>query len=75
MAATSGGFHNEGCPESIILGNEKVEWEAGYSHGFGDNYIETWRYRFFSKSFLLGYRAGKAEIDKLVDEAAQSRYL
>ncbi len=68
-------FHNKGCPQSCdALPSAMAEWEEGYDFGFDDNYIKPWRYRNFSVTFLMGYRVGKAEIDRLVDEAVQSRY-
>ncbi len=45
------------------------EWEAGRDYGFADNFIQPWRYKLYSSSFILGYRVGKAEIDRLVEEA------
>lgn len=79
-------FHNDGCPDPLFLARGNTldfeiadlkrrmsEWERGYNYGFNDNHIEPWRYRHFSSTFLMGYRVGKAEIDRLVDEAAQSR--
>lgn len=66
MAVTNGGGECEG--------RELTEREKGYRFGFDDNYIEPWRYRYYSQEYILGYLTGKAEIDRLVDEAAQSRY-
>ena len=66
MAASSGG---EQCEKQAL-----TEWEKGYHFGFDDNYIESWCYRHYSKEYILGYLAGKAEIDRLVDDAAQRRY-
>jgi hypothetical protein len=71
-------FHNEGCPvggEGICDSEAAMaEWERGYAYGFGDNFIEPHRYVFFSKTFVLGWAAGKAEIDYCVEIAAESRY-
>jgi hypothetical protein len=50
------------------------EWEEGRAYGFDDNYIEPWRYRFYSPAFILGYRVGKAEIDRLVEAAYEQNY-
>ena len=70
------GLHNEGCPAGSGVNPERAleEWQAGYHFGFQDNYIQWWQYRYYSRSFLLGWRAGKNEIDCLVDQAAQSNY-
>lgn len=78
--------HSEGCPAYIVDENvtrvdEKLlpEWKAGYRHGFNWDdeeygYIETWKYCRYSKSYILGYRAGEAEIDRLVELAFQRCY-
>ena len=64
--------HNEGCPtnDPKLL----ADWEKGRDYGFGDSTIKPYEYQHYPKPYILGYRAGKAEIDDLVDEAAQSRY-
>jgi hypothetical protein len=71
-------FHNEGCPVGgeDIFNHEAAmaEWEKGYQYGFDDNYIESYRYQYYSKTFILGWAAGKAEIDRCVEIAAESRY-
>jgi len=59
------------------LGGSWAEWERGYEHGFNydfDGEIQPWRYYLFSKSYILGYRVGKAEIDRCVEIAEESRY-
>lgn len=61
------GLHNEGCP--MINAANTNEWERGRTYGFNDNYIEAWRYRFYTPAFILGWRVGKEEIDNLVDNA------
>lgn len=50
-----------------------LSWLEGYYYGFDDNYIKPWEYRYYSASFLAGYRAGKAEINELVEIVVQAR--
>lgn len=66
--------HREGCP--ALTDDPKVleEWKRGCGYGWNDNYIPWYQYRFYSKTFMLGYCVGKTEIDILVDEVAQSKY-
>lgn len=63
------------CPDLVRANNaiarKKAEWQRGYNYGFGDNNILWWHRGNYSTEFLQGWRAGKAEIDRLVDEAAQ----
>lgn len=73
------GFHNAGCPVSSEAVPSWMDvWRRGHSRGFacddGWNRIEWWQYSYFSATFLLGYRVGKAEIDRLADEAAERNY-
>lgn len=65
------GLHNEGCP--MIDATNMAEWKRGQAYGFNDNHIEAWQYRFYKPASILGWRAGKEEIDALVEEAAESR--
>jgi len=82
MAASSGGerckfcrrgegLHHEGCPS---FNGTTAEWQEGYRFGFDDNYIESWWLRHYTATFLMGYRAGKAEIDRLVEIAYERCY-
>ena len=67
--------HNVGCPHHPDAAvNAQFEWEKGWAYGFDDNYIDPCFYNNYNKSFIFGYRQGKAEIDALVDDAAQNRY-
>jgi hypothetical protein len=50
------------------------EWDTGYAYGFEDNRIQHWQRSSYSPSFLLGYDAGKAEIDELVEAAWEKFY-
>lgn len=67
--------HNPGCPQLNPSDRDMLhEWELGRVDGFteadgprGDSRLR------FSKSYWLGVRVGKEEIDGLVDDAAQSR--
>lgn len=73
------GGHNEGCPIKIGTKVAREEWERGYQHGFHwdlDDYgaIQPYQYGFYSKTYLLGYRAGEAEIEELVDQARERNY-
>lgn len=71
-------FHNEGCPiGDTLLVNPKdamAEWERGWAYGFDDNYIEPHRYRYYTTTFILGWRVGKAEIDHCVECVVEDRY-
>ena len=64
---------NDSTNHVIVYREYFREWRRGYLYGFDDNYIQPWRYRNYSVTFLMGYQVGKAEIDRLVDDAAQSR--
>lgn len=66
------GLHNPGCP--MINPADMAEWRRGRSFGFADNHIQAWEYRFYTSAFILGWRAGKDEIDGLVEQAAESNY-
>lgn len=72
---TKNRFHNNGCPigDTSIINPEAAmaEWKRGYSYGFDDNYINPYDYRFYSATYTLGYEHGKAEINRLVERAAQ----
>ncbi len=73
---TENRFHNSGCPEGDLTlspGDAMAEWERGHRYGFDDNYIAPHRRQYYSKSFILGWYAGKMEIDFLVDVAAEFR--
>ena len=48
-------------------------WNDGWARGFADEHIPHWRFRSYPTSYILGYRAGKLEIDELVEEADQDR--
>lgn len=67
------GQHNPGCP--ILMGTPESEekWEKGFTFGFADNHIPHWLWKNYPQSFILGWRAGRAEIDRLVDNVAQAR--
>jgi len=65
------GQHNEGCPEMIGTSEAKAEWQKGCDFGFADNNIPYWLWDNHSPTFILGYRVGKAEIDRMADDAAQ----
>ena len=66
-----GRAHNEGCPD---YSGSIAEWGAGYRYGFAGNCIEWWRYRYYPPSFILGWRVGKAEIDRLIEGATQQNH-
>ena len=49
------------------------EWERGHARGWNWDFegpIPRWQSQSFSTTFMLGYQVGKAEIDRLVEEAA-----
>lgn len=52
---------------------QSAEYKRGYAIGFDDQIYHWWQLRNCSPEFQRGYRDGKAEIDRLVDEEAQSR--
>jgi len=49
------------------------DWHNGYAFGFADNSIPYWSRYAHSAEFLQGYNVGKAEIDRLVEEADEAR--
>ena len=67
------GQHNEGCPVEIGMPEAMEEWNRGYEYGFADNY---WPYYWYSpkKTYVLGYIAGRAEIDRRVEIAVENNY-
>ena len=68
------GGHNDGCPILIGAPEAMEEWKRGANFGFEeDRSPRSWDFPHYSKTFILGWRAGAAEIDCLVDIAAQSR--
>ncbi|KKR36227.1 MAG: hypothetical protein UT69_C0033G0002 [Candidatus Yanofskybacteria bacterium GW2011_GWE1_40_10] len=66
--------HNDGCPILVGTPLAMVEWESGWREGSGDNYLRAYQLRYHAPSWRLGYRAGKAEIDRLVEEAIDRNY-
>lgn len=52
----------------------KEKWDEGYAYGFDGNRIRYWHRSSYSLSFLLGYDAGKAELDELVEYAWEKSY-
>lgn len=71
--ATSDG-HNAGCPIELGTPEAMVEWERGYDYGWDDNHIQWYEERYYTRTFIHGYRVGKTTIDELVDQAAQRNY-
>ncbi len=67
------GGHNEGCPVTMGTKAAMELWEQGRSFGFNGGYLPPHALRFYSLSFILGYRSGKQEINNLADEAFQTR--
>lgn len=68
----SGVAHHEGCPE--LDPRFLLEWRRGRNFGFADNNIPYWQRFSYSPAFYLGWRVGKDEIDRLVEEAAEGNY-
>lgn len=66
-------LHNPGCPTKDP--EDMVEWEKGRAWGFSDerNRIEWWQNRYYKRPYVLGWRVGNAELDGLIEEAAESR--
>jgi hypothetical protein len=48
---------------------EGEEWDRGYAYGFAGNRIPHWYGSGHSRLFLLGYDAGAAELEELVEWA------
>lgn len=67
--------HNPACPsaDGIPVPDAVKEWQKGARAGFTGELIAWYSLSHYSPAFQLGYRIGKAEIDALADEAAQSR--
>lgn len=63
--------HNVGCPNHPqALSTAQADYDRGYRDGFAEE--SDW-YPSNNKSYNYGFRSGKAEIDRLVDDEAQSR--
>jgi len=63
--------HNEGCP---LSGGSQEEFDRGWCVAL-EGYVLLWyELMHYSASFQLGYRAGKAEINHLVDAAVERRF-
>jgi hypothetical protein len=73
--------HNVGCPaheDASPTANADYErgWKRGWKRGFSpfDNDLtDSEIARLPNKSYAFGYRSGKAEINSLADNEAQSR--
>lgn len=64
----SEGGHLDGCPEISDDPELIKEWEHGYWYEWEGSLLEPYEYPHHSKTFLLGYWAGKGEINLSVDE-------
>ena len=62
------GQHNEGCPIKIGTPKAMKAWERGYELGFSDEIVPYYWHN-SDKSWVLGFRAGEAHINQLVEEA------
>lgn len=69
------GEHNDGCPILFGTAAAMAKWERGRNQGFEDDTegLKPWQMRHYDATFIFGYRVGQAEIDELVDAAAQER--
>ena len=65
--------HNDGCPKKGDDPATMDEWRRGHAYGFADNAIQSWQYRYYSKTFLFGFRAGRAEIESMVGDIMDAR--
>lgn len=70
--------HHDACPLRLDTSIAMEKWQKGREHGFQSDYpdvgrIPPWAFDHYNPTYILGYEAGKAEIDRLVDEAALSR--
>ena len=63
--------HKDGCPTKDA--GALAEWERGYQYGFEDNFVPYWIIAKYSPAFRLGYRVGKTEIDRLVEQVIEER--
>lgn len=64
--------HNEGCP--VADPTQQKAWSQGFNAGWdGSLQLQAWEYRFYSKAFILGWLAGKAEVDQAIDAAVEDR--
>ena len=50
-----------------------TDYGRGFAIGFDDKIMHWWQLRNYSIEFQRGYRDGKAKIDEMVDDVAQSR--
>ncbi len=65
---------NNECPFGADQPKERAEWERGCDDGWNDEIIRWYERRHSSPAYLLGFDAGKAEIDTLVDRAVEHNY-
>ena len=65
------GSHTESCPTKDSNPTWAIgEWTKGCNRGFNDEYISEYRLQYYSQPFRIGYRKGKMEIDRAVQDAA-----
>ncbi len=68
------GAHLLGCPTRPEARPQDVaRWQKGFAHGLGDNFIHPARYIGYPRSFIIGYQAGRDELDALVVSEANAR--
>jgi hypothetical protein len=65
--------HATGCPCDSEAPEAMQKWRRGWRDGFysdSDVHHSVWHH--YARTYLLGRRAGKAEIDRMVDDVVQS---
>ena len=66
-------LHNRGCP--ALNPADQAEWNRGHADGFNEEeFLGSSQLRHHKLAYQLGWRVGRAEIDGLIDDAAQARY-
>ncbi len=63
--------HNPGCP---LVGGNQSEYDRGNAIGFGGVVLVWYQLIHYSQTFQLGYRAGRAALEEIVDVAAEARF-
>ncbi|MFZ5364974.1 MAG: hypothetical protein ACOZBH_02110 [Patescibacteria group bacterium] len=66
------GQHHQGCPK-VEGADAAAKWQRGHDFGFDGGYLPPHRWRHHSAAYILGYRAGRAEIETLIDEEVKAR--
>lgn len=65
------GKHNDGCPQ---LNGDLEEFKKGQAEGFNGEVLLWHELRNYSLSFRYGYRAGRNEIEGLIEDAVVQQF-